>query len=58
MHDAVKDKDFELEMSWVGAGTPSRLCLSAQLYLDSEGKHQSVPKELFDEAEKLAKVRH
>ncbi|CAG2166845.1 unnamed protein product [Oppiella nova] len=41
VHDEIKDKAFELEMSWIGA--------------DTNGKHEWVPKELFDEAEQLAK---
>ncbi|XP_054169067.1 proteasome subunit alpha type-3-like [Oppia nitens] len=41
VHDEIKDKAFELEMSWIGA--------------DTRGKHEWVPKELFDEAERLAK---
>ena len=40
VHDEIKDKAFELEMSWIGA--------------DTNGKHEWVPKELFDEAERLA----
>jgi 20S proteasome subunit alpha 7 len=42
VHDEAKDKNFHLFMSWVGA--------------DTGGKHQMVPDELFDEAEKLAKA--
>lgn len=41
VHDEIKDKHFELEMGWVGKA--------------SDGKFQFVPKNLFDEAEKLAK---
>jgi len=41
VHDEVKDKSFELELSWVVAET--------------NGIHQFVPKDLFDEAEKYAK---
>jgi len=40
VHDELKDKTFELELSWVGAATG--------------GKHERVPKELFQEAEKFA----
>jgi len=40
IHDDVKDKDFELEISWVGEET--------------EGEHQFVPKPLKDEAIRLA----
>ena len=42
VHDDVKDKDFELELSWV--------CEA------SLGKHQFVPRELALEAERLAKA--
>ncbi|CAH1792259.1 unnamed protein product [Owenia fusiformis] len=41
VHDEVKDKNFELELSWVGEV--------------SNGKHELVPKEVFAEAEKYAK---
>ncbi|GFQ80626.1 proteasome subunit alpha type-3 [Trichonephila clavata] len=41
VHDEVKDKNFELELSWVGEIT--------------EGKHILVPKNVFEEAEKYAK---
>lgn len=40
MHDELKDKAFELELSWVGEVTG--------------GKHEAVPKELFQEAERFA----
>ncbi|CAO3619039.1 unnamed protein product [Cunninghamella blakesleeana] len=40
-HDDAKDKDFELELSWICP--------------ESKYKHQFVPKELKDEAERLAK---
>ena len=42
VHDDVKDKDFELELSWVCA--------------ESKGKHQFVPTEIAQEAERLAKA--
>jgi len=41
VHDDVKDKTFELELSWVGNVT--------------NGKHQVVPKATFDEAVVFAK---
>lgn len=41
VHDEVKDKNFELELSWVGEIT--------------EGVHKFVPKTVFEEAEKYAK---
>ncbi|KAI8997244.1 nucleophile aminohydrolase [Pilobolus umbonatus] len=40
-HDDAKDKDFELEVSWICA--------------ESKYKHQFVPKDLKTEAERLAK---
>ena len=43
-HDDNKDKEFELEMSWIsGADGPTK------------GKHEDVPKALREEAERLAK---
>lgn len=42
MHDEVKDKMFELELSWVSEATG--------------GKHERVKGEAFDEAEKYAKA--
>ncbi|MGH0151465.1 UNVERIFIED_CONTAM: hypothetical protein FKN15_045633 [Acipenser sinensis] len=42
VHDEVKDKAFELELSWVGEVT--------------KGRHELVPKELREEAEKYAKA--
>ncbi|KAI8589096.1 hypothetical protein HDU89_007369 [Geranomyces variabilis] len=41
VHDDVKDKDFELEMSWI---------------LDSTMTHEFVPKDVAEEAEQLAKA--
>ncbi|XP_020915272.1 proteasome subunit alpha type-3 [Exaiptasia diaphana] len=41
IHDEVKDKNFELELSWIGDFT--------------DGKHQWVPKDTADAAEKFAK---
>jgi len=42
VHDDVKDKDFELELSWICEET--------------KFQHQPVPKDLFDEAERHAKT--
>jgi len=42
VHDDAKEKDFELEMSWIGDETG--------------GVHLPVPKELRDEAEQKAKA--
>lgn len=41
LHDEVKDKDFELELSWVGA--------------INHGEHQYVPGDVFANAEEKAK---
>uniref|UniRef100_A0A7N8XTX0 Proteasome 20S subunit alpha 3 n=1 Tax=Mastacembelus armatus TaxID=205130 RepID=A0A7N8XTX0_9TELE len=41
VHDEVKDKAFELELSWVGEIT--------------NGRHELVPKDVREEAEKYAK---
>lgn len=40
VHDEVKDKAFELELSWIGQ--------------ESSGKHELVPDDVFAEAEKFA----
>lgn len=43
-HDDNKDKEFELEMTWISSlNGPTR------------GRHESVPRELLEEAERLAK---
>ena len=43
-HDDNKDKEFELEMTWIsGLDGPTK------------GRHEEVPKELLEEAERLAK---
>jgi len=41
VHDEIKDKQFELELSWIGEFTG--------------GKHELVPKDVFDKAESFAK---
>lgn len=41
VHDEVKDKMFELELSWVTK--------------DTQGKHERVPQQVHDEAEAYAK---
>ncbi|KAK1077469.1 putative proteasome subunit alpha type-7, partial [Friedmanniomyces endolithicus] len=43
-HDDNKDKDFELEMTWVSAVSGP-----------TKWRHEEVPKELREEAERLAK---
>jgi len=42
VHDDAKEKEFELEMSWIGS--------------ESNNLHVHVPKDLFDEAEAQAKA--
>lgn len=42
-HDDAKDKEFELELSWICA--------------ESKYKHQFVPADIQREAERLAKVK-
>lgn len=42
VHDEVKDKDFELEISWVSAS-------------ETKGRHLAVPKDIIDSAEAKAK---
>lgn len=42
MHEDAKEKEFELEMSWIGP--------------ESNNQHVSVPKELYDEACAKAKA--
>jgi 20S proteasome subunit alpha 7 len=42
VHDEIKDKDFNLFMSWVSK--------------DTEGKHELVPEDVFNEAEAYAKA--
>lgn len=42
VHDEAKDKEFELEMTWVSP--------------ESGNKHVPVPKELLAEAERKAKA--
>ena len=43
-HDDNKDKEFELEMTWISS-----------LDGPTKGRHVEVPKELREEAERLAK---
>lgn len=43
-HEDSKDKDFELEMTWISAVSGP-----------TKGRHEEVPKELREEAERLAK---
>lgn len=41
VHDEVKDKHFEMELSWVSAAT--------------KGRHEKVPQDVYAEAERYAK---
>jgi 20S proteasome subunit alpha 7 len=43
-HEDSKDKDFELEMTWISS-----------LSGPTKGRHEEVPEELRKEAERLAK---
>lgn len=49
--DNSKDKDFELEMTWVRLEKETEEGVATKGW----GKHEEVPKELVAEAEKLAK---
>lgn len=44
-HEDSKDKDFELEMTWISS-----------LEGPTRGRHEEVPKDLLDEAERAAKT--
>lgn len=43
-HEDSKDKQFELEMTWISSTSGP-----------TKGRHQPVPKALLEEAERLAK---
>ena len=43
-HDDNKDKEFELELTWI-----------SNLDGPTKGRHEEVPKEIKEEAERLAK---
>lgn len=43
-HEDSKDKDFELEMTWISS-----------LDGPTKGRHEEVPREVQEEAEKAAK---
>ena len=43
-HEDSKDKDFELEMSWISSNDGP-----------TKGKHQEVPRDILEDAEKAAK---
>lgn len=42
-HEDSKDKEFELEMSWISSSDGP-----------TKGRHEQVPKEILDEAENFA----
>lgn len=44
-HDDNKDKEFELEMTWI-----------SNVDGPTKGRHEEVPKEIREEAERLAKI--
>lgn len=44
-HEDSKDKEFELEMTWISS-----------LDGPTKGRHEEVPKDLLEEAEKAAKA--
>ena len=43
-HEDSKDKDFELEMTWISSADGP-----------TKGRHEQVPKHVLEEAEKVAK---
>ena len=43
-HEDSKDKEFELEMTWISSSSGP-----------TKGKHEAVPKDILEEAERLAK---
>lgn len=58
VHDEVKDKDFELELSWVGEGklTPPTHGRNMSPPSATGGLHQMVPDEIKESAIDHAKV--
>jgi len=61
VHDEVKDKQFELELSWVGESkcishTACIISHDLSIPIVTDGKHKVVPQEIFQEAEQYAKV--
>ena len=57
VHDEVKDKDFELELSWVGEGwhTHAQTPRCPSLPTATEGVHQMVPEDVKGKAIEYAK---
>jgi hypothetical protein len=60
VHDEVKDRMFELELSWVGQRKSNKKKIFINIYIISylvnDGKHERVPTHIFIDAEKYAKV--
>lgn len=50
-----KDKDYELEMTWIRAADLEAAAAQTEGPVKAFGKHEAVPKELVKEAEELAK---
>lgn len=53
--NSTKDKDFELEMTWIRAADPEVAAAQTEGPVRAVGKHEPVPAELVAEAEKQAK---
>lgn len=60
VHDKVKDKEFELELSWVGEGKATYPLASDTIDASpcavTGGKHQVVPADIKAEAEQYAEA--
>ena len=61
MHDELKDKDFILEMSWIGEGgffqSVEHTISKHHIPTETQGKHQLVPEDLLKQAVEEAKVQ-
>ncbi|KAA8897202.1 nucleophile aminohydrolase [Sphaerosporella brunnea] len=53
--NAGKDKDFELEMTWVRVDKANVVEVTESGVVKGHGRHEEVPKELVEEAEREAK---
>jgi 20S proteasome subunit alpha 7 len=53
--NAGKDKDFELEMTWVRVDKSNVVEVTEKGVVKGHGRHEEVPRELVEEAEKAAK---
>ena len=56
VHDPLKDKLFELEMSWVGAGMFRAASFPCSLCAATGGKFERVPADVLAAAEAAAKA--